>query len=118
MREIEEAAAEGRQNAQLAFDIYCYRLKKYIGAYTVAMGGLDVLVFTGGIGENSAGVRARTCENMEFLGLELNDNKNEGVNGEANISDDNSRVKILVIPTNEELVIAEDTQEIVEKLNK
>jgi acetate kinase len=118
MREIEKAATDGHPNAQLAFDLYCYRLKKYIGAYTVAMGGLDALVFTGGIGENSAGVRARSCENMVFLGLELDGNKNEDVNGETNISGDNSEVEILVIPTNEELVIAEDTQEIVEKLNK
>jgi acetate kinase len=115
MREIEEAAAEGRQNAQLAFDIYCYRLKKYIGAYTVAMGGLDALVFTGGIGENSVGVRAKTCENMEFLGLELDSKINKDAKGETIISGDNSKAKLLVVPTNEELVIAEDTQKIVEK---
>ena len=94
---------------------FCYRIVREIGSLAAALGGLDALVFTGGIGENSAGVRARTCENMEFLGLELDGKINEDVKGETIISGDNSKVKLLVIPTNEELVIAEDTARIIQE---
>lgn len=115
MREITEAAIAGHSNANLALEAFCYRLKKYIGAYSAALGGLDVLVFTGGIGENSKRVRRITCENMAYLGLTLDSEKNKKVSGsEADISTDNSKVKILVVPTNEELVIARDTKRIVE----
>ena len=110
MREIIEAAGNGREKASLALDIYCYRLKKYIGSYTAAMGGLDVIVFTGGVGENSAIVRKKTLAGLEFLGLAVDDGKNESFQGtELDISNDDSRVRALVIPTNEELVIARDT---------
>ncbi|HHI02634.1 MAG TPA: acetate kinase [candidate division Zixibacteria bacterium] len=110
MREIIESADEGNSNAKLAVDIYCYRLSKYIGGYSVAMGGLDQIIFTGGIGENSPQVREKTCESLRFLGVELDKDKNNLAIGlETEISTDNSRVKVMVIPTNEELVIARDT---------
>jgi acetate kinase len=115
MREIIEKAGEDYGNAKLALDIYCYRLKKYIGAYTAALGGLDVLVFTGGIGENSADVRRLTCERLEFLGIKLDEGKNNSAKTtEVDISASDSRIRVLVVPTNEELVIARDTKRIVE----
>ncbi len=113
MREIEQAMQEGHKRAKLAFDIFTYRIKKYIGAYAAAMGGLDAIVFTGGIGENSPLVRKTVCEGLEFLGVELDDKKNSDAAGEAILSSENSRVKVLKIPTNEELVIALDTEKIV-----
>ncbi len=111
MREIIAAAKDGHKRAKYAFDVFCYRIKKYLGAYAAAMGGLDAVVFTGGIGENSAEVRAEVCRDMEFLGIELDEEKNK--NKEENLSKDSSRVAVLRIPTNEELVIAMDTSEIV-----
>ncbi|GAB4379627.1 MAG: acetate kinase [Calditrichia bacterium] len=118
MREIEKQY-HSNDRARLAMDIFAYRIKKYIGAYTAAMGGLDVLVFTAGIGENSDMVREMVCENMEFLGIRLDKKKNEDVRKqEAVISTPDSRVKVLVIPTNEELVIALDTAKIVKELQE
>jgi acetate kinase len=114
MREIIASVKDEQKRAKYAFEIFCYRIKKYIGAYTAAMGGLDALVFTGGIGENSVEVREEVCRNMEFLGLKLDALKNES--GELVISDSSSKVKILRIPTNEELVIALDTEKIVKAL--
>jgi acetate kinase len=116
MREIEEGVKEGNKRAKLAFEIFCYKIKKYVGAYTAAMGGLDALIFTGGIGENSVLVRKTVCSNMAYLGLEIDNEKNENVKGECDISKENTRAKVLRIPTNEELVIALDTEEIVSKL--
>ena len=113
MREIEEAVAEGNKKAKYAFDVFTYRIKKYVGAYTAAMGGLDALVFTGGIGENSVMVRKDVCMNMEFLGIKFNELANQNVNGESSISSSDSKVNVLRIPTNEELVIALDTELIV-----
>lgn len=114
MREIQEAALGGSSQAQLALDTYCYRLKKYIGSYAAVMGGLDALVFTGGVGENSADVRRMTCEGLEFLGLKLDKEKNRTAKGrEVDISSDDARARVLVVPTNEELVIAQDTLRIV-----
>lgn len=113
MREIEEAVKEGNKKAKNAFDVFTYRIKKYVGAYTAAMGGLDALVFTGGIGENSVAVRRDVCSNMEYLGIKLDDKLNENVDGECVISAKDSKVKVLRIPTNEELVIALDTEQIV-----
>ncbi len=115
MREIQKAMADGHKRAGYAFDIFCYRIKKYVGSYAAAMGGLDALVFTGGIGENSAKVRAAVCNGMEFLGLNLDDSRND--NSEVIISKDDSRAKIMKIPTNEELVIALDTAKIVSEMN-
>lgn len=114
MREVEEAANKGNERAKLALDMYHYRVKKYIGAYTAVMNGLDILVFTGGIGENGWETREEVCKNMEYLGINLDPTRNKGLRGkEAVIGTDDSRVKVVVIPTNEELVIAQDTQLIV-----
>ena len=114
MREIEIAAEKGNERAKLALRMYDYRVKKYIGAYTAAMNGLDILVFTGGIGENADLTRKGIAGELSYLGIELDDERNNGLRGkEAVISSDNSRVKVLVVPTNEELVIAQDTVEII-----
>ncbi len=113
MREIEEAVGEGNKKAKYAFDVFTYRIKKYVGAYTAALGGLDALIFTGGIGENSIMVRNDVCANMEFLGIKINDELNKNVKGECVISTDDSKVTVMRIPTNEELVIALDTEQIV-----
>ena len=115
MREIESAAAQGNQRARLALKMYNYRIKKYIGAYAAAMGGLDILIFTAGVGENQASTRAAVCKDMEFLGIEFDEEKNRGVRGcEMVLSKPNSRVKVLVVPTDEEYMIASDTREILE----
>ncbi len=96
--------------ARLAVDVFCYRLRKYIGGYAAALGGLDVLAFTGGIGENAAQVRAETCQNLEFLGVELDPQRNkQGSGKESLISCDGRSARVYVIPTDEELVIAEET---------
>ena len=117
MREIEQAAADGNERAQLALDMYAYRVKKYIGAYTAAMNGLDILIFTGGIGENSVLVRKMVCDELSYLGIKLDNEKNkQAIGKQAIISTDDSKVKVVVIPTNEELMIALDTEQIV--LNK
>ena len=116
MREIEQAAKEGNQRAKLGLEMYVYRIKKYIGAYTAAMGGIDMLLFTGGIGENADTVRKEIVNGFSYLGMELDEGKNKGLRGkDAIISSDNSRVKIMVVPTNEEFVIAQDTMNIVRK---
>ncbi len=116
MREIEEARVEDNERATLAFDMYCYRIKKYIGSYAAALGGLDCVVFTGGIGENSSAVRAKVLENSEWLGIQVDKSANDGAKGkEIEISTSDSRVRVMVIPTNEELVIAQDTKRIVEE---
>jgi acetate kinase len=114
MREIIAAIKEGHKRSKYAFDIFSYRIKKYLGSYAAAMGGLDAFVFTGGIGENSAEVRAEVCKNMEFLGIELDEERNN--NKEEIISKDSSKVPVLRIPTNEELVIALDTTKIVDEI--
>jgi len=114
VREVLKAADADHPNAQLAIDVYCYRLRKYIGAYTAAMGGLDALVFTAGVGENSPVIRTLSVERLEFLGIEIDEGKNiDAVNREMDISAPEARVKTFVIPTNEELVIARDTERIV-----
>lgn len=115
MRELEEAVAEGDKRAKYAFDIFTYRIKKYVGSYIAAMGGLDALVFTGGIGENSTEVRKAVCSNMECLGLELDLQKNETANEDTDLATENSKARILRISTNEELVIALDTEKIVKE---
>ena len=116
MRDIIAESQKGNTIAQLALDVYCYRIRKYIGAYAAAMGGLDALVFTAGIGENSPVVRKKCCENLEFLGIQIDDEKNEeAIRVETEIQTDDSSVKVLCIPTNEELVIALDTKRIIEE---
>jgi acetate kinase len=119
MREIEQAMEEGDAKAKLAFDMYVYRLRKYIGAYTAAMNGIDALLFTAGVGENSSALRKAVCEGLTFLGVELDDEKNAVRSKETRrISSESSKVQVLVVPTNEELLIARDTYDLVKrKLN-
>lgn len=111
-RDLCAAAEEGNERAQLALDIFCYHVKKYIGAYAAAMGGVDAIVFTAGVGENTDTVRAASVEGLEFLGVKLDSEANKVRGKEAVISTPDSKVKVLVIPTNEELVIARDTAEL------
>lgn len=116
MREVIEAANTGNTNAKLALDIFCYRIKKYIGSYWAALGRLDAVIFTAGVGENSSVVRSLACKGMEQMGVQIDEEKNNAVHGkETDISAPGAKVKVLVIPTNEELVIAQDTQRIVEE---
>ncbi len=113
MREIEAAIKEGNKRAKLALDAYNYRIKKYIGSYAAAMGGVDILVFTGGVGENQAVTRSYVCKNMAFMGIELDEELNASVRAtEVVISKPESKVKVVIIPTDEELTIAKDTVEI------
>ncbi len=115
MREIIAEMENGNERAKLGLEMFYYRIKKYIGSYAAAMGGVDIVVFTGGIGENSDYSRAEIAKDFEFMGLEFDAEKNNGVHGkEKIISKDTSKVKMLVVPTNEELVIAEDTKTIIE----
>lgn len=117
MREVEEASEKGDENARLAMEMYDYRIKKYIGSYVAAMGGVDILIFTGGIGENGDLTRSGVCKGLEFMGMEINESKNKGLRGkEMDISTSQSKVRVMVVPTNEELVIAQDTKDIVEGL--
>lgn len=119
MREIEAAVNAGDPRAKLALDMYELRILKYVGAYAAEMGGLDVIVFTGGVGENQTGVRENVCEPLKFMGVEIDKELNAVTRGtETIISTPSSRVKVLIVPTDEELTIARDTQEIVSKLKK
>ena len=115
MRDIEQAAREGNERAQLALETYAYRIKKYIGSYAAVLGGLDVLVFTGGIGENDINVRRNSCDGLGFLGVEIDEERNrKTIGGQRGIiSTERSHVQVVVMPTNEELVIAQDTLDIV-----
>jgi acetate kinase len=114
MREVEEAAENGNWRASLGLDMYHYRIRKYIGAYAAAMGGVDILIFTGGIGENADLTRSAICKDFEYMGLKFDAEKNKSVRGkEKVISADNSKVTVIIVPTNEELVIARDTRDIV-----
>jgi len=115
MREIESESAKGNARADMALNVFCYRVKKYIGAYAAAMGGLDGVVFTGGIGENSSIVRERSISGLEFLGLKLDTAKNNAPSKEERFVDKGGKARVIVIPTNEELVIARDTRELVDK---
>ena len=116
LRDILEAASKGNERAKLAFEIYCYRVKKFIGAYAAAMGGVDAIVFTAGAGENSPEVREKSVEGLEFLGIKIDKDKNNAAIGiEKDISTEDARVRTLVIPTNEELVIALETERIVRR---
>jgi len=117
-REITAAANKGDERCILAIKMFDYRIKKYIGAYAAAMGGVDVLIFTGGIGENSVITRSSVCEDLEFLGIEIDQTINKEVRGEEQIiSKEGSKVKVMVVPTNEEWMIAIDTQYIVDVKN-
>lgn len=114
MRDIELAAEQGNHRAEVAYKMYAYRVKKYVGAYAAAMGGVDVIIFTGGIGENDAITRANVMEGLEFLGCDFDYEKNKGLRGkEIVLSKPGSKVTVMVVPTNEEMMIAKDTYEIV-----
>ena len=112
-RDIEGEAEKGNADCQLALDKFAYEVRKYIGSYSAALGGLDCLVFTAGVGENSGSMRARICEGLEYLGVKIDPEKNTVRGKEAIISTDDSKVTVWVIPTNEELMIAQDTAELV-----
>lgn len=112
-RDIEAAMAEGNQRAKLTSEMFAYQIKKFIGSYAAAMDGLDAIVFTGGIGENSEGTRKAVCGGLSFFGVEIDEQKNLHRGEEMDISTDKAKVRTLVIPTNEELMIARDTAELV-----
>lgn len=115
MREVEAAAADGNRRARLALDMYCYRIKKYIGAYAAAMGGVDIIVWTAGVGENQTDVREDSCKGLEFLGIKIDHVANNTQGKEAVISAPDSKVTVCVIPTDEELMIAKDTMALLQK---
>lgn len=116
MREIQAAVDAGNEKANLAQTMYYYRIKKYIGTYAAALGGVDVIVFTGGVGENKDDSRERACEGLEFMGVKLDKELNKTIHGEeAVISTPDSKVKVVVIPTDEELMIATDTMTLLQK---
>jgi acetate kinase len=109
MRELLAARADGHQRADVAFRMFSYRIKKYIAAYAAAMGGVDAVIFTGGIGQKSTEVREAALGGLEFMGIELDTARNDAVtDGEGEISTDGSRVRVMVVPTNEEKTIARD----------
>ncbi|MDD4504324.1 MAG: acetate kinase, partial [Clostridiaceae bacterium] len=114
-RDIEEAADNGNERAKLALSVYVHKVKKYIGAYAAIMNGADAIIFTAGLGENSAHSRSEICKDMNFLGIELDEAKNNVRGKEADLSKEGSKVKILLVPTNEELMIARDTMKLVSK---
>lgn len=115
MLDVEKAALKGNIRAELALRTYCYRVRKYIGAYTAIMGGLDIIVFTGGVGENSPVLREQILQGLEFMGVMLDREKNKNLRGEGEISSDSSRVRVWVIPANEEFIITHDTFNLVGK---
>ena len=113
-RDLAKAASEGNDRAQLALDMFAYQGKKIIGSYAAAMGGVDAIVFTAGVGENQTDLREDSCKGLEFLGIKINKEVNDTIHGkEAIISTDDSKVKVVVVPTDEEIVIARDTMELV-----
>ena len=117
MREIIEKDKEGNKQAKIALEVYTYRIKKYIGAYYAALGSLDGIIFTAGIGENSADIREMCCSGLAKLGIEIDPQKNrEEKKGIKEISPEGSEIKVLVIPTNEELRIAQQTKKVIESV--
>ena len=116
MRDFEKAVEEGNERAIMALNMYEYRITKYIGAYTAALGGVDVIVFTGGVGENQTGTRERICKQLAFLGIEFDVEKNKTRGEEIELSTPNSKVRVVVIPTDEDYMIARDTEAIVKAL--
>ncbi|MBT9153417.1 MAG: Acetate kinase [Firmicutes bacterium] len=113
-RVVEGAAAKGNEQAQLALHMYYYRVRKYVGAYAAALGSVDAIVFTAGLGENSPEVREEVCKHLGFMGVELDLAKNRVRGKEVDLSSENAKVKVLLIPTNEELIIARDTKGLVD----
>ena len=118
MREVEQADFDGDKRAHLALEMYNYRIKKYIGAYAAAMNGVDIIVWTAGVGENQEGVRWDSLQDMEYLGVKMDKERNHVRGKEQILSADDSKVKVVMIPTDEEIVIARDTMDIVKDLKK
>ncbi len=114
MREVEAAEREGNERAVLVMQMYNYRIKKYIGAYAAAMNGVDIIVFTAGVGENQEGMRWNACKDLDYLGVKMDAERNHVRGKEQVLSADDSKVKVVMIPTDEEIVIARDTKELVE----
>ena len=112
-RDIEEAVDNGNERAKLALNVFVHKVKKYIGSYVAVMNGVDAIIFTAGLGENSIDIRREICKDMSFLGIELDDAKNNVRGKETELSKDGSKVKILLVPTNEELMIARDTKKLI-----
>ena len=113
-RDVSKAAAEGNERAQLTIEAYVYRIVKYIGSYTAAMNGVDAIVFTAGVGENASIIREKVCDYLGYLGVELDKEKNNNLSGDTEfISTEDSKVKVIVLPTNEELAIARETVKLV-----
>ena len=108
-RDLETADGEGNSRAQLARAKFTYEVKKYVGAYAAAMGGVDAIIFTAGVGENDKGIRAMVCDGLEYMGVKIDHEKNQTRGKEADVAAGYSKVRIFVIPTNEELMIAQDT---------
>ncbi len=113
MRDIQDAAEEGNSRARLSIEKFCYDVKKYIGAYAFAMGGIDVIAFTGGIGEKAPDIRSKICSGLEFTDISIDETKNWSPESEKIISPEDSRVKVLVVPANEELIVARETAKLV-----
>jgi acetate kinase len=117
-RDLYAAAESGNKRAKLALDMFIYQCKKFIGAYAAAMGGVDAIVFTAGIGENTPQIREDAVKGLEYMGVKVDPKKNAGLRGvEGNISADGAAVQVLTIPTNEELAIARDTSKLVKELH-
>ena len=112
-RDLENAAEEGNAEAALAREKFCYEVAKYVGGYTAALNGIDILTFTAGVGENDGGVRADVCAYLGYLGIKIDPEMNKKRGAEIKISTDDSPVQVWIIPTNEELMIAQDTAELV-----
>lgn len=116
MREIYDEAEKGNKRAQLCIDAVCHRFKKYVGAYSAIMDGMDILVFSGGVGQNAHYIREKVCSGLEYMGVEIDINKNRNLKDAGIISKDSSKVKIIVVKANEEKIIAEDTFNLYEKI--
>jgi acetate kinase len=115
MRDLIKAYEEGNDRARLALQMYSYRVRKYIGMYAASMNGVDIVVFTGGVGENGVLIRSMCCTDMEYLGIDFDEEKNKKAIGtEGELTSQDSRVRVLCVPTNEELVIARDTARIID----
>jgi acetate kinase len=117
VRDLSEAAAGGDSRSQLALDVFVYAIRRYIGSFLLELGGLDTLTFSGGIGENSAEIRAAVVKNLAGFGIEIDEDRNRTIKGEGPISTDGSAVKILVVPANEEIVVARETVAVVNRAN-
>jgi len=114
IRDLEEAAAQGKARAKLALDVFIAEIRRHLGGMLIELGGVDVIVFTGGIGENGVGIRAGVCAGLEELGIAIDPGLNARAKGEFKVSSDNSRVQVWTVPTNEELIVARQTKHLLE----